>query len=65
MLGTTAGLGEHREHVGERLLELRRDVGGVKTLPGVPAHLSGDEHDAPGRHGDAVGIADGRRPALR
>jgi hypothetical protein len=36
---------------------------GREALLRVPAHLAGDEHDAAGLRLDAVGVADGRRPA--
>src|ERR1039457_3668644 len=32
VFGTTSGLGQHRQHVLQRLIELRRDFGGVKAL---------------------------------
>ena len=59
VLGPAAGLRQHRQHVAQRLLELRRQFLALEDLLRVPAHLSGDEHDArAGGRDDAVGVAD-------
>ena len=58
-----AGLRQNGDDVLERLLELRNEFVALEFLVGISANLAGDEHDAAGRHADAVGIADRRRPA--
>ena len=56
MPGLAAGLREHREHVLQRLLELRRDVGRLELLLRVPADLAGDEDD-PARPSTSMPLA--------
>jgi len=65
VLRFTAGLGEHSEHILQRLLELRNYVFAVKHLLLIPADLSGHKDDTARRNNDAVGISDRRRPSRR
>src|SRR5208283_1766140 len=65
MVGRSAGLRQHGEHVFEGLLELRHQALATKLLLFVPADVAGDEHNASGSDCDSVGVSDGRRPTLR
>jgi hypothetical protein len=58
------GFSQDCEHILQRLLELRGERLRMKTLLRVLAHLAGNEHDPPCFGHDAIGVADGRRPAV-
>ena len=51
------------EDILERLLELRNEIIALKMLIGIPANLTGNEHNSARRRTDAVCIADRRQPA--
>ena len=59
-----ARLCKNGENIFKRLLELRNKLIALKMLIGIPANLTGYEHNLARRHAYAVCIADRRFPSL-
>src|SRR4051812_2490417 len=65
VLGATARLGQHGEHVAQRLADLAGQVLGRERARLVPADLARDEHERPALGGDAVRVPARARPGRR
>ena len=64
MLGPGAGLGQNRDDIGQRLIDLAQEIVGFELLRGVPADQPPQEDHPPPR-GDAVRVARRGFPGLR